>query len=67
MIKACPPRGLAGAARQKDSPMQDGSSSPKVQVRDVDFYYSQKQVLFGISLDILPQAITAISSLTARL
>ena len=34
--------------------------SSKVQVRDVDFYYGQKQVLFGISLDILPQAITAL-------
>ncbi len=36
------------------------ADSPKVQVRDVDFYYGRKQVLFGISLDILPQAITAL-------
>jgi phosphate transport system ATP-binding protein len=36
------------------------SDSPKVQVQNVDFYYGQKQVLFRISLDILPQAITAL-------
>jgi phosphate transport system ATP-binding protein len=36
------------------------SDSPKVQVQDVDFFYGPKQVLFGISLDILPRAITAL-------
>ncbi len=36
------------------------ADSPKVQVQDVDFYYGQKQVLFGISLDIRPRAITAL-------
>jgi phosphate transport system ATP-binding protein len=40
--------------------MAVGSGSPKIQVRAVDFYYGQKQVLFGISLDILPRAITAL-------
>jgi phosphate transport system ATP-binding protein len=40
--------------------MEAGSGSAKIEARDVDFYYGQKQVLFGISLDILPQAITAL-------
>ncbi len=40
--------------------MVAASNSPKVQVQDVDFYYGPKQVLFGISLDILPRAITAL-------
>jgi phosphate transport system ATP-binding protein len=40
--------------------MADGSGSPKIEARDVDFYYGQKQVLFGICLDILPRAITAL-------
>jgi len=40
--------------------MGTGSGSSKVHVRDVDFYYGQKQVLFGISLDIRPRAITAL-------
>ncbi len=33
---------------------------PKVEVRGVDFYYGQKQVIFGISLDISPRAVTAL-------
>jgi len=40
--------------------MEAGSGSAKIEARDVDFYYGRKQVLFGISLDILPQAITAL-------
>ena len=40
--------------------MAPTADSSKVRVQNVDFYYGQKQVLFGISLDILPQAITAL-------
>ena len=46
--------------RGVEASMAATADSPKVQVQDVDFYYGQKQVLFGISLDILPQAITAL-------
>ena len=45
---------------QKDVARALGPGPPKVQVRDVDFYYGRKQVLFGISLEIPPQAITAL-------
>jgi len=60
IINTYSPQGLMRAARQKDSPMAVGSGSPKIEARDVDFYYGRKQVLFGISLDILPRAITAL-------
>ena len=36
------------------------AGSSKVQVREVDFYYGQKQVLFGVNLDIFPRAVTAL-------
>jgi len=40
--------------------MPSQTGSPKVHVREVDFYYGSKQVLFGISMDISPRAVTAL-------
>lgn len=33
--------------------------TPKIQVRELDFFYGAKQALFSISLDVVPQEITA--------
>ena len=40
--------------------MDAQGNSPKIQVRDLCFYYGLKQVLFEISLDIRAKAITAL-------
>jgi len=60
IIERGSPQDLMPSAEHEEALMALGSGPPKVQVQDVDFYYGQKQALFGISLDILPQAITAL-------
>lgn len=40
--------------------MHDGTSSPKIVVRDLDFFYGPVRALSGVSVDILSNEITAL-------
>ncbi|MBI4460654.1 MAG: ATP-binding cassette domain-containing protein, partial [Acidobacteria bacterium] len=57
-----PAASLARRAARKEeiSPAATGKTEPKIQVRELDFYYGEKQALYGINLEITANYITAV-------
>jgi phosphate transport system ATP-binding protein len=45
---------------QRQAPAEEFENSVKIDVKDLDFFYGEKQVLFGNSLDIRERQITAL-------